>query len=173
MVLEIMGLFVLMQMLQIDTLGNATIGDLPPITIDNIFGNLTATLITLVVMVAITVRTGSEAIEKWYKGEIQGFKPKYIITAAVAFVTSMPLAMAIFPQVAGIFTANYSTYGLAGTLAIVALYAYAWNHGTNKLTSLIGHFLNPMAKSNTTTGEPSTQTSIDDKTTNKPVNPVS
>lgn len=146
MVLELMSLFVLQSLLQINTFGNATIADLPPITIESIFGNLTATLIVLVSMVAITIRTGSEALEKWYKGEIQGFKVKYIATALVAFVTSMPLAMAIFPQVASLFVANYSTAGLAGTLALVGLYAYAWNHGTNKVTSLIGHFINPSNK---------------------------
>lgn len=138
---------------------NVTIPDLPVITLENAFGDLTSMLITLVLMAAITIRTGSEAIEKWYNGEITTFKPKYLITALIAFVGSLPLAMYLFPGAATIFVANYGTAGLIGTLVIVGFYGYAFNHGVNKGTSLVGHFFNPSAKSNnttTTTGGPPT-----------------
>lgn len=146
---------------------NGTLPQLPAITWQNAFGDVTATLILIVLMISITVRSSSEFIEKWVKGETVTFNRKYAITAAIAFVTSLPVAMGALAGAADLFLALYGTWGLAGALVMVGVYGYGWNHGTNKLASLIGHFFNPSTANNGTTGEPS-----GNNTTTKPVNPV-
>ena len=149
---------------------NVTIPDLPVITLQNAFGSVTSTLIVFTIMLAVTFRQSSEAIAKWYNGEITTFKPKYIVQGIIAFISALPIGVGMIGYGATIFVATFGDLGLIGSLALVAVYAYGWTHGTNKASSLIGHFFNPSPKSNNTTttgGPPNTNT------TTKPVNPVS
>lgn len=141
MVFEIMALLT-MQLLQVNITGNGTNYpiELPVITLENAFGDLTSTLILITLMIAITLRTSSEFIEKMMKGEIDGFNRKYLFTAVVAFISSIPLAMALFGESAKIFLAYFGSWGLVGALFMVGVYGYGWNHLVNKLTSLAGHF---------------------------------
>ena len=139
--------------LNILQIGNGTIPVLPPITLANAFGDLTATLILLTLMISITVRTLSEFIEKLINGEISSFNKKYAITAGIAFISSLPIAMSLFPEGAKIFLAYFGEWGLAGALLMVAVYGYGWNHGVNKLAGLLGHFFTASSKSSEPTFE--------------------
>lgn len=130
---------------------NVTLPALPPITMANIFGDLTSTLIVITLMIAIFVRTYSEFIEKIFNGEITNFNPKYIATAIVGFVSGLPLAMVMFPEAAKIFVSYNGQWGVVATLVIVGIYGYGWQHGTNKIVSLVGHFLAPKSKTETNT----------------------
>lgn len=137
--------------LQSNITGNGTglFPTLPPITLANAFGDLTATLILLVLMISITVRTYPEYIEKLMKGEITSFNPKYIATAIVAFLFSLPIAMGMMPEASKIFLAYFGEWGLVGSLLMVGLLGYGMNHGVNKSASLLGHFF---TSKNTETG---------------------
>lgn len=165
---------------------NVTLPQLPAITWQNAFGDVTATLILIVLMISITIRSSSEFIEKWVKGEAVTFNRKYAVTAAVAFVTSLPIAMGMLGNAADLFLSLYGTWGLAGALVMVGVYGYGWNHGTNKMASLLGHFFSPnkspdsnnnvMTTTGTTPPEQPPNTAVTTKTietTEKPVNPVS
>jgi hypothetical protein len=134
-------------MLSLLQIGNTTAGNgttvlptLPPITLANAFGDLTSTLILITLMIAITVRTYPEYIEKLMKGEITSFNPKYIATAVFSFVVSLPIAMGLMPEGSKIFLAYFGDWGLAGALIMVGVFGYGLNHGVNKATSLLGHF---------------------------------
>ena len=141
MTLVIMALLNMMQLLQVNITGNLTNAiQLPVVTLANAFGDLTSTLILITLMIAMTIRTSSEFIEKYIKGEISTFNRKYIVTALIAFISSLPIAMTLFPQGAEIFLAYFGSWGLAGALFMVGVYGYGWNHGVNKIASLTGHF---------------------------------
>ena len=138
-----------------NTTGNGTVvlPSLPPITLANAFGDLTSTLILLVLMIAITVRTYPEYIEKLMKGEITSFNPKYIATAIFSFIASLPIAMGLMPEGAKVFLAYFGDWGLAGALLMVGLLGYGMNHGLNKATSLLGHFFTTSKKTEEGSGE--------------------
>jgi p-aminobenzoyl-glutamate transporter AbgT len=147
----------IVQQVNITGLNSTAAIELPVITLQNAFGNLTAALITITLMLAIAVRTGSEALAKWINGEIESFKPKYLVTAFIAFIGALPLAMYLFPGAADIFLANFGVGGLVGALIMVGFYGYAANHGVNKLASLLGHFFTP-AKAPEPPTQPATTT---------------
>ena len=141
---------------QVNVTGSLTNGTTPPpelpvITLANAFGDVTSTLIIITLMLAMTVRTSSEFIEALVKGETTNFNRKYLATAAIAFVTSLPIAMGLFPEGAKIFLAYFGDWGLAGSLFMVAVYGYGWNHAINKGSSLLGHFFTSNPKPETKT----------------------
>lgn len=127
---------------QITTSGqNVTvIPALPPITLANAFGDLASTLILLVLMIAITVRTYPEYIEKLMKGEVTSFNPKYAVTAIISFFFSLPIAMGMMPMGTEVFLAYFGEWGIVGSLLMVGFIGYGMNHGVNKGASLLGHF---------------------------------
>ena len=114
---------------------------LPELTLENAFGSLTSLAILLVLTISMTFRQSSEFIQKWYKGEVAAFERKYIAYAVVGFISSLPLAMGVFGPAAQVFLLWFGEWGFAGGLAMVAVYGYGWQHGTNKAASLIGHFV--------------------------------
>jgi hypothetical protein len=126
---------------------NVTIAQLPVITLANLFGDVTSTLIVLTLMIAITIRTSSEYIEAWIKGEAKSFNRKYLVTAGIAFVSSLPFAMILLPEASKLFAANFGQWGIVGSLLIVGVLGYGLNHGVNKTASLVGHFFSPSAAS--------------------------
>lgn len=134
--------FILNAFMQVNVTGNGTVvlPSLPPITLANAFGDLTSTLILLVLMISITVRTYPEYIEKLMKGEITSFNPKYAATAIISFLFSLPIAMGLMPEGAKIFLVYFGDWGLVGALLMVGLLGYGMNHGVNKSASLLGHF---------------------------------
>lgn len=139
---------------QVNITGNLTsVVPLPVVTLANAFGDVTSTLILITLMIAMTIRTSSEFIEKYIKGEIATFNRKYLATAAIAFLSSLPIAMSLFPQGAEIFLAYFGSWGLAGALFMVGVYGYGWNHGINKLASLTGHFFTSKNEGGSITGE--------------------
>ena len=147
---------------------NGTLPQLPAITWQNAFGDVTSALILLTLMIAITVRTYPEYVEKVVKGEVTSFNPKYIATAIVSFVAALPIAMGLMPLGTEVFMVYFGDWGIVGSLLMVGIIGYGTNHGVNKGTSFIGHFFNPKTSNKSSTGEPSVNTE-----TNKPVNPVS
>lgn len=138
---------------------NVTDGDielppLPPLTLNSLFGDLTSTVIFLVLLVAVTFRQSSEFIEKWIKGEIEFFDRKYLAYAFIALTSSIPLGIGLFGQAAKVFLVAYGTWGFVGGLVMVAIYGYGWQHLTNKTASFIGHFISPAAKGQTQSESP-------------------
>lgn len=119
---------------------NVTLPTLPAITLSNAFGDMTTTLILVVLVIAMTIRQSSEYIEKYMKGEATSFNRKYLATAAIAFITSLPIAMGLLGPASEIFLAYFGTWGVAGALFMVGVYGYGWQHGINKSASLLGHF---------------------------------
>ena len=138
---EIINNLLVMQIPLNLTGANVTMPSLPPITLANLFGDLTTTLIVMTILIAVFLRTYSEYIAKLLKGEIAKFDPKYIGTAIIAFVSLTPLALSFLPEGIKVFAATVGEWGVAGALVIVGISAYGWNHGVNQLASLSGHFL--------------------------------
>jgi hypothetical protein len=140
------------------TVLNTTIPQLPVITLANAFGDVTSTLILLVLMIAITVRTYPEYIEKLLKGEVTHFNPKYVATAIVSFLFALPIAMGMMPVGTEIFLTYFGEWGIVGSLLMVGLIGYGMNHGVNKGSSLLGHFFTSRANNKEGPKDPTTTT---------------
>ena len=149
---------------QVNITGNVTLPTLPVITLENVFGDLTSTLILITLMIAITVRQSSEFLAKIYNGEITKFNPKYAIQGVIAFISSFPIAMPLVGSAAVVFVTYFGPMGLAGALFMVAVYGYGWTHAINKTSSAVGHFFSPSASKGSITGE-----STELKTNTQPV----
>lgn len=123
--------------------GNIEIPELPPITLNNLFGDLASTIIFLVLIIAVTFRQSSEFVAKWINGEVAFFERKYIAYALIALTSSLPLGIGLFGEAAKVFLVAYGTWGFIGGLFMVAIYGYGWQHLTNKTASFVGHFITP------------------------------
>lgn len=138
---------------QVNITGNVTLPTLPVITLENVFGDLTSTLILITLMIAITVRQSSEFFAKVYNGEVTKFNPRYAIQGVIAFISAFPIAVPLVGSAAVVFVTYFGSLGLAGALFMVAVYGYGWAHAINKGASAVGHFFSPSASKAQITGE--------------------
>ena len=123
------------------TNGNVTIPTLPTVTLATAFGDLTSILIMISIMGGITTRTLWRFGEKLQNGDISFFDRTFLITAFLAFGSSLLPALGLFAPAATYFVSLYGTVGIIGSLVAVFFMSMglneAWNSGAKTVIARI------------------------------------
>ena len=106
-------------------------GTLPPITVENLLGDMTVLLVLSAVIVGIAWRTLGKYWDKWRDGEAVTFDRVFVGTAIAAFVGAIAPALGVFPAASAMFATSVGSYGVAFAWIITVGWAYGVNEGIN------------------------------------------